>query len=94
MTAVDKPKRRLRRPSPWHLVLIPTALVMAAPLLWMVVTSVSTLDDTRHFPPRLPSSLHIKAFVSAWTDSPFARWLVNRPCSIHQARSASIVVSA
>ena len=29
---------------------------MAAPLLWMLVTSVSTLEETRRFPPGLPSS--------------------------------------
>ena len=43
--------------------LIPTALIMAAPLLWMLVTSLSTLAETRHFPPRLPSSLHWHNFV-------------------------------
>jgi multiple sugar transport system permease protein len=78
MTAVDRPvARRRRRPSGWHLVLIPTALIMAAPLLWMLVTSLSTLAETRHFPPRLPSSLHWHNFVQAWTESPFGRWLLN-----------------
>ena len=70
-------KRRLRRPSGWHLVLIPVALLMAMPLVWMLVTSLSTLAETRRFPPGLPSSLHWHNFVRAWTDSPFARWLVN-----------------
>jgi multiple sugar transport system permease protein len=69
--------RRRRRPSGWHLVLIPTALVMAAPLLWMLVTSLSTLAETRHFPPQLPSSLHWHNFVTAWAESPFGRWLLN-----------------
>jgi multiple sugar transport system permease protein len=70
-------RRRLRRPSGWHLVLIPTAVLMAGPLLWMLITSLSTLADARHFPPRLPSSLHWHNFVQAWTGSPFGRWLVN-----------------
>ena len=39
--------------SPWHLVLIPRGAVMVLPLLWMVVTSLQTLDETRHFPPIL-----------------------------------------
>jgi multiple sugar transport system permease protein len=69
--------RPWRGPSPWHLVLIPTAVLMAFPLIWMVVTSLSSLEDTRRFPPRLPSSLHWHNFVQAWTDSPFARWLIN-----------------
>jgi multiple sugar transport system permease protein len=70
-------RRLLRRPSPWHLVLIPLAVVMAAPLLWMVVTSVSSQADASTFPPRLPSSLHLHNYVLAWTDSPFGRWLWN-----------------
>jgi multiple sugar transport system permease protein len=79
MTAIARParRRRLRRPSGWHLVLIPTALLMAAPLLWMLVTSLSTLAETRHFPPQLPTSLHWHNFVQAWTESPFGRWLLN-----------------
>jgi multiple sugar transport system permease protein len=69
--------RRRRRPSGWHLVLIPVAVVMGAPLVWMAVTSVSTLAETRHFPPQLPTTVHWDGFVSAWTDSPFGRWLLN-----------------
>ena len=39
--------------SPWHLVLIPIAVVMLIPLVWMLVTSLETLNETRHFPPTL-----------------------------------------
>ncbi|HVU92631.1 MAG TPA: carbohydrate ABC transporter permease [Jatrophihabitans sp.] len=70
-------RRRWRRPSGWHLVLIPVALVMASPLLWMLVTSLSSLAETRRYPPRLPSSLHWHNFVKAWSDSPFGHWLLN-----------------
>jgi multiple sugar transport system permease protein len=38
---------------------------------------VSTLAETRRFPPGLPSGLHLDNFVHAWTDSPFGRWLLN-----------------
>ncbi len=77
--AASVPMRRRRRhwPSGWHLVLIPVALLMAAPLIWMVITSLSTLAETRHFPPELPSSLHWHNYVVAWTESPFARWMLN-----------------
>jgi multiple sugar transport system permease protein len=66
-----------RWPSPWHLVLVPTAFVMALPLLWMLVTSVSTLEESRRFPPGLPAGLHWHNYVQAWTESPFARWMLN-----------------
>ena len=79
MTAfrANRTRRRLRRPSGWHLVLIPVAVLMGFPLIWMLITSLSTLDETRHFPPQLPSSLHWHNFVQAWADSPFARWMWN-----------------
>jgi multiple sugar transport system permease protein len=67
----------LRRPSAWHLVLLPLAFVMLLPLLWMLVTSLSTLAETRRFPPGLPSSLHWHNYATAWVQSPFARWLLN-----------------
>nr|WP_284288643.1 hypothetical protein [Angustibacter aerolatus] len=69
--------RRGRRPSPWHLVLAPIALVMLAPLLWMLVTSVSTLAESRHFPPRLPTSVHWQNYRDALTTAPFGHWFVN-----------------
>jgi multiple sugar transport system permease protein len=70
-------RARSRRPSAWQLVLLPVGLVMASPLIWMLVTAVSTLQETRHFPPQLPSSIHWHNFALAWTDSPFGRWMLN-----------------
>jgi multiple sugar transport system permease protein len=51
---------RIRLPfSPRHLALVPISAVMVLPLVWMLVTSVESLDQTRHFPPTLiPSSIH------------------------------------
>jgi multiple sugar transport system permease protein len=79
VTVSVQPVRRKprRRPSGWHLVLIPTALLMALPLLFMLGTSLSTLAETQRFPPGLPSSLHWDNFSQAWNGSPFPRWLVN-----------------
>jgi multiple sugar transport system permease protein len=68
---------RVRVPSAWHLVLIPLALVMLVPLIWMLVTSLSTLAETRRFPPGLPSSPHWGSFAQAWNDSPLGHWLLN-----------------
>jgi len=65
------------RPSGWHLVLIPVSLLMATPLLWMLVTSLSSEADTRRFPPGLPSSLHFDNFSQAWNQVPLGHWLLN-----------------
>jgi multiple sugar transport system permease protein len=77
VAGVRRPRRRVRPPSAWHLVLLPVAVLMAIPLIWMVLTSVSTLEETRHFPPSLPSGLHWQNYTQAWNDSPMARWLIN-----------------
>jgi multiple sugar transport system permease protein len=53
------------------------AVVRALPLLWMLLTSVSTLAETRRFPPGLPSGIHWANYSQAWTDSPMARWMIN-----------------
>ncbi len=86
MTDVDasviEPPAKQRRPSllfsRWHLVLLPIALVMVVPLVWMAVTSLQTLNETRHYPPTLvPSSLRFKNYGDVLRDTPFARWFVN-----------------
>ena len=76
MTSASSVRRRWV-PSAWHLVLLPVALLMAAPLLWMVLTSLSTLEETRRFPPGLPSSPHWSNYAAAWNDSPLGHWLLN-----------------
>src|SRR5450755_3054170 len=68
---------RWKRPSPWHLVLAPLAIVMAMPLLWMMLTSLSTLAQTRRFPPGLPKTLHWSNYRQAWDQAPFGQWLLN-----------------
>jgi multiple sugar transport system permease protein len=73
-----EPKRRRFLFSPWHLVLLPVALLMIVPLLWMFVTSVETLSETRHFPPILvPSGVQLGNYTEVLRDAPFARWFLN-----------------
>jgi multiple sugar transport system permease protein len=73
----EEPRRRFLF-SPWHLVLIPIAAVMVIPLVWMLVTSLQTLDETRHYPPTLvPSSLQFSNYTDVLQQAPFARWFVN-----------------
>lgn len=64
--------------SPWHLVLIPLAIVMIVPMLWMVITSFETLNETRHFPPILvPSGIRWQNYTAVLQQAPFARWFLN-----------------
>ena len=75
---VEEPKERRLLFSVWHLVLLPIALVMVVPLLWMLVTSLQTLDETRHFPPKLlPSSFESGNYTQVLEQAPFGRWFLN-----------------
>jgi multiple sugar transport system permease protein len=59
-------------------VLIPIAVVMVIPLVWMLVTSLQTLEETRHYPPTLmPTSLELHNYTDVLQQAPFARWFVN-----------------
>jgi multiple sugar transport system permease protein len=76
--------RRQREPggrllfSPWHLVLIPIAVVMLVPMVWMLVTSLETLNQTRHFPPVLiPHPVQPGNYAQVLSQAPFARWFMN-----------------
>jgi multiple sugar transport system permease protein len=76
-TSADERRHRFLF-SPWHLVLLPIAAVMVVPLAWMVVTSLQTLDETRHFPPKLlPESAQFGNYTEVLQRAPFGRWFLN-----------------
>jgi multiple sugar transport system permease protein len=73
-----EPERRWFLFSPWHLVLLPVAILMILPLVWMLITSIETLNETRRFPPILvPSGVHASNYTEVLRDAPFARWFLN-----------------
>ena len=64
--------------SAWHFFLVPLALVMLTPLLWVVATSLETLAQTRHFPPILwPGHFQWRNYPDALQAAPFGRWFFN-----------------
>jgi len=64
--------------SGWHLILLPLAFLMIMPMVWMVITSFETLNETRHFPPILvPSGLRWQNYTQVLQQAPFARWMLN-----------------
>ena len=74
------PRSRWRRLpfSPWHLLLMPVALVFVLPLVQMVLTSFMSDADINRFPPQLiPTSLHLAGYVGLFTEAPILRWLLN-----------------
>jgi multiple sugar transport system permease protein len=64
--------------SPWHLLLMPTALLFVLPLVWMIMTSFMPDSDINRFPPRfLPSRISLAGYSGLFTDSDILRWLLN-----------------
>lgn len=62
----------------WHLVLFPLGVLMIVPMIWMVITSFETLNETRHFPPILvPSGIRWQNYTDVLQRAPFARWFLN-----------------
>ena len=64
--------------SPWHLVMLPTAIVFALPLIWMVLSSFMSNAQINQFPPTIiPDSLHVTGWDTVLSDGNFTRWFVN-----------------
>ncbi|HEU5043091.1 MAG TPA: carbohydrate ABC transporter permease [Nocardioidaceae bacterium] len=74
----DRRRFRLRRPSPWHLVLIPISFILLFPFYLMVVTSLQTEAQTRRFPPLLtPPTPQWSNYATALNAAPFVQFMVN-----------------
>jgi multiple sugar transport system permease protein len=64
--------------SPWHLLLMPMALIFVLPLVQMVLTSFMSVKEINQFPPKLiPSSLHIEGYRTLLAQSHIIRWFAN-----------------
>ena len=72
-----RPGRR-RRPSGWHLVLAPIALLFVIPFAQMFLASVSPAEELIAFPPPfIPSRIDFSGYVSLFTETDVLRWLLN-----------------
>jgi multiple sugar transport system permease protein len=76
---VVPPRRRLRLPfSKWHLAIMPLALIMVVPLIWMVDTSFMTDAEINRYPPAIiPSSLALGGYRQVLQNSDYPRWFAN-----------------
>ena len=85
----------MRRPSPWHLVLFPMALVFALPLLWLIVSSFMTNAQINRFPPTIiPDSLHLDGYRYVFETGRFGRWFLNSSWSLLPPSRASLMRSS
>jgi multiple sugar transport system permease protein len=64
--------------SPWHLLLMPLALIFVLPLVQMVLTSFMSSAEINQFPPKLiPSSLHLEGYRHLFSETHALRWFAN-----------------
>lgn len=75
---VERSRRRWLPFSPWHLLLMPIALVMLTPLWSMLATSLETIEQTRHFPPILwPGTFQWHNYPDTLGVASFGTWFWN-----------------
>jgi len=64
--------------SPWHLLLMPAALIFVLPLVQMVLTSFMTDQEINRFPPKfIPSGLHLDGYRTLFAQSHILLWFGN-----------------
>jgi multiple sugar transport system permease protein len=77
----DGPEVRVRRRlpfDPWHLVLAPVCLLLAAPLMWMALSSFMNNAQLNRFPPTIvPGSLHVDGYRYLFEHASLPTWFVN-----------------
>jgi multiple sugar transport system permease protein len=74
--AARRPRRR--RPSAWHLVLAPLALLFIFPFVQMVLASLMTASEINAYPPTLfPHHPTLHAYGTVLGQSDFTTWFTN-----------------
>jgi multiple sugar transport system permease protein len=64
--------------DPWHLVLAPVCALLAAPLVWMAVSSFMSNAQLNRFPPTIiPGSLHLDGYRSLFANAALPTWFIN-----------------
>jgi multiple sugar transport system permease protein len=86
---VKGPSWRARLPfNPWHLLLMPTALLFVFPLVQMILTSLMDDSEINRFPPRLwPSHIDFgtpsghgriaSGYIGLFGETDIVHWLIN-----------------
>ncbi|MFI6601948.1 carbohydrate ABC transporter permease [Nonomuraea sp. NPDC050536] len=87
-------KARWRLPfSPWHLLLMPTALVFVLPLVWMVLTSLMSPGQIQRYPPPfLPDGIHLDGYARLFSDQPVLTWVRNSLVVVGCALAGQLVL--
>ncbi len=61
-----------------HIIIYALALMVLAPFIWMVLTSLKDMSDIYVYPPKwLPDKFYFENYVNAFSAAPFARYYFN-----------------
>jgi len=72
------PRRPRRRPSAWHLLLLPLSLIFIFPFIQMLLASFMTTREINAYPPALfPHHPSLHAYGTVLRDSDFPLWFRN-----------------
>jgi multiple sugar transport system permease protein len=72
------PRRPRRRPSAWHLLLLPLSLIFIFPFVQMLLASFMTTREINAYPPALfPHHPSLHAYGTVLRDSDFPLWFRN-----------------
>jgi multiple sugar transport system permease protein len=76
--AAPAQRRKRKRPSGWHFVLAPIALLFAIPFVQMFLAALSPAAELITYPPPfVPSRIDFGGFVALFTETDIVRWLLN-----------------
>ncbi|MGA4837758.1 carbohydrate ABC transporter permease [Streptomyces sp. G45] len=94
--APPAPRRRPRLPfDPWHLLLAPLAALFAAPLVWLLLSSVMSDAEINRFPPALwPSHVDLGGYRYVLGTALFPRWLLNSAVVSAAAVASNLVLGS
>ncbi|MGP5377773.1 carbohydrate ABC transporter permease [Brachybacterium alimentarium] len=73
-----QPARRRWPFSPWHLLLLPVAVIFLVPFLEMIITSLEPAAEINKFPPSFfPRELTLDGYRRLFAQSDILHWLLN-----------------
>lgn len=82
----------------FYIVLVIVSILMVFPFVWMILTSLKSMDDTFHIPIQMfPSVWHFDNYAETWVKMPFANFYMNSiivSCSLTVGQSLTCSLAA
>jgi multiple sugar transport system permease protein len=86
-------RRKWKRPSGWHLFLLPVALLFLLPFVQMFLAAVSPEKELVSYPPPfVPSHFTLAGFAELFSDSQVLLWLLNTTIVSTTAIASNLVL--